>query len=273
MKLIIANKNDIAGVNIAKKILENHKFNKSKKHADDEVTYETEINKERIILMFTNVDLLYEENIFKKLDPELIICVSKHSSEKGTKVLTVHPSGNIAEAKFGGFPRNVSISAPAEMKQILIFLLEEAEKMNLKEYKVSYEATHHGPTVDYPLMFVEVGSKPEEWRDENAAEAAAKAVLNMLKQHPTHHINILGVGGGHYCPKFTKIGLETEFAPGHIISKHNTKHVDKYIFNLLIEKTLGKVNQVLFDWKGIKGKDRRRIINYCEELNMEYDRI
>jgi len=272
LKLIIASKQDPAGVNIVKKILEHHTFKKTDEHFDGEPIYESTIGGHIVKVALTNSPLLYSDNVFEFFKPELTICASKHSSESGLKVLTVHVSGNIGEAKFGGRSSEVAIAPPIDMKIALNYLLQEKIEQKLEEYNVSYEATHHGPSVNYPLMFIEVGSTIREWEDKKAVTAAAKAILSTLKTSGKG-VKAIGIGGGHYCPKFTKLGLESEFAPGHIVSKYATEALDKLLFEQLIMKTVGKAETVIFDWKGVKGKDRRRIIGYCDELGIPYIRV
>jgi len=76
------------------------------------------------------------------------------------------------------------------------------EEMNLK-YEVCYECTHHGPSLDVPTMFVELGSSPRQWKDSEAAEAVARgamAAASTENSYPT----VLGIGGPHYNMKFTR---------------------------------------------------------------------
>ena len=49
------------------------------------------------------------------------------------------------------------------MRDALKALLHYKEELNL-DYEVSYECTHHGPSLNVPAMFVELGSS------ENAME-------------------------------------------------------------------------------------------------------
>ena len=51
-------------------------------------------------------------------------------------------------------------------------------KKKLKlDYEVSYEVTHHGPSLDVPAMFVELGSSENQWSDSKAAEAVAHSAM------------------------------------------------------------------------------------------------
>ncbi len=44
------------------------------------------------------------------------------------------------------------------------------------------ESTHHGPTdVSLPMVYAEIGSAEEQWKDHVAGEIAACAILNVKK--------------------------------------------------------------------------------------------
>ena len=93
--------------------------------------------------------------------PERLIFASKHRSKDGRKTLTVHHTGNFGEGKFGGRPQELATAAP----RIALSLLKSL-KASVTSYKVSYEATHHGPSdILVPSVYVEIGSTEVEWRD------------------------------------------------------------------------------------------------------------
>ncbi len=71
-------------------------------------------------------------------------------------------------------------------------------------------------------MFVEVGSAEPQWEDPDAAEAAARAILDLADEPADRprangtRRHLLGVGGGHYAPRFERVVRETDWAVGHI---------------------------------------------------------
>ena len=88
-----------------------------------------------------------------KMGAELIIFMSRHSSSSGIPALTVHSMGNWgAEARLGGMPHMLSMSAPSAM-------LEMLKRFNRSDMGVdkTYEATHHGPLLSTPSFFAELG--------------------------------------------------------------------------------------------------------------------
>ena len=74
------------------------------------------------------------------------------------------------------------------------------------DYEVSYECTHHGPSLNVPTMFVELGSSPQQWSDTKAAEAVAKAAMQAIANFGVSEEKAaLGIGGTHYNQQFTKM--------------------------------------------------------------------
>ena len=120
-------------------------------------------------------ETVYAQNLPEHFpNPELIVFLSRHSSQSGTPTLSVHTPGNFAEAELGGLPRTVSVCPATAMRDALKALAQFKTVMQL-DYEVSYECTHHGPSLNVPTMFVEFGSSPQQWNDTKAAEAVAKA--------------------------------------------------------------------------------------------------
>jgi D-aminoacyl-tRNA deacylase len=145
-------------------------------------------------------------------DPELLVFASRHSGETGP-LLTAHHTGNFGEAEFGGRDRELAEACPAAHHRVVRSLAEYAPE----GYDVGIECTHHGPTdVGVPSMFVELGSGPEEWEDTEAARAVAQAILDLKGANPHGDRTVVGFGGGHYAPRFTRIVRETPWAVGHV---------------------------------------------------------
>ncbi len=145
-------------------------------------------------------------------DPELLVFASRHSGETGP-LLTAHHTGNFGEAAYGGRDRTLAEACPAAHHRVVRSLGEYAPE----GYDVGIECTHHGPTgVGAPSMFVELGSGPEQWEDAEAARAVARAILELRGASPHGDRTVVGFGGGHYAPRFTRIVRETPWAVGHV---------------------------------------------------------
>ena len=155
-------------------------------------------------------------------------------------------------------------------KQIFEKLKTNSEKYHLKECKITLECTHHGPLVNKPVMFIEIGSDEEQWKNKKAAEIIAKTIIEMLNKNNSYKI-AFGIGGPHYCNAFNKVLLRTNIALGHICPKYELESLDKEMLLQAIEKTIPKPEFILLDWKGL-GKEKQRIIELIKELNLEYKR-
>ena len=157
------------------------------------------------------------------------------------------------------------------MKEALIAMKKAQEEMDLK-YEVSYECTHHGPSLDLPTMFVELGSSPTQWKDLNAAEAVAQGALaaaSVSKTYPT----VIGIGGPHYNAKFTRKALSTETAFGHIVPKYAIEELDEKMLRQCVERTVEPVQKAILDWKGIKGANKKGLLEKLREIKLDFEKI
>jgi D-aminoacyl-tRNA deacylase len=183
----------------------------------------------------------------------------------------VHVPGNLGEeAKYGGLPKQISVCAASAMKNALLELARIKTESNLP-YEVSYECTHHGPSLNAPTMFVELGSSMEQWKDLKAAEAVAHAAIAAITKD-TKYPTVLGVGGPHYNERFTRIALTTTKAFGHIISKYAAPTIDATTVKLCVQKTAEKVESAVFDWKSLRSSDRQKIITTLESLKIPVEK-
>jgi len=151
-------------------------------------------------------------------DPSLLAFASKHAGETG-ELLTAHHTGNFGVADYGGEAGQFARACPNAHRAVIEALTAHAPE----GYDVGMECTHHGPTaVGVPSMFVEVGSAEPQWRDPDAARAAAQAILatrDTAADAPRENGSrrqLVGLGGGHYAPRFERVVRETDWAVGHI---------------------------------------------------------
>jgi len=271
MILIVASTEDTAGMNIAQKIIDNHNFEKLSETFHKNPVYSKNVESQEVKLLFVNEEIVKTQFITDFFTPQLLVFVSKHSSVSGIPTLSVHTPGNLAEAELGGLPKKVSISPASAMKDALLEMSRLREETKL-DYKVSYECTHHGPSLDVPTMFAELGSSPEQWEDVKAAEAVAHSVMAAVSKRSIYP-TALGIGGPHYNPKFTRIALSTQTAFGHIIPKYLVPQVDDEIIKKCVERTKEKVESVILDWKGIKGADKDRLIAMLDKVGVPIEKV
>lgn len=272
--LVVYSSKDIAGINIAQQVLNNFLFKETGETFQGNPVYLAEINGKRVTLVTLQDETVYAQNLPEHFqNPELIVFLSRHSSQSGKPTLSVHTPGNFAEAELGGLPRTLSVCPAAAMCDALKALQQFKTEM-LLDYEVSYECTHHGPSLKVPTMFVELGSSPSQWTDSEAAEAVAKAAMKSIANFQTgDQTAVLGIGGPHYNHRFTQMALNNQAVFGHMIPKYALSLVDAEILRECMQQTLEKIDTAILDWKGIKSEHKPRLLEILAELNLSYHKV
>jgi D-aminoacyl-tRNA deacylase len=263
MKLILYSEKDLAGQNIKNCILSMVDYEEKK--VGDYLFYDcgkfgiVEI-KERLIY----ADFV-DERLSKYLNFHEILFASRHSSKDGRKILTVHTTGNVSTADFGGKPYSVAMPAPNTMKNYALWLKDEI--IGLEGYEFTMEATHHGPSeIKTPSAFYEIGSTEEEWKDEAAAMCVAKSMLRAIEDERQWRV-ALGIGGTHYAPRQTELLLETVFSFSHIFAKYTFQGLSKEFLTKVIE--LDKSDCIIYDDKSTTSDVKKMLSGIAEELGIE----
>ncbi len=266
---IISSSKDLAGINIRNNLIELFDFEKANEKFDNNEIYQyNKIKNKNIKLYLINSDLIHAENIDKKIDADVFIFASKHRSRENTPSFTVHPIGNWGKADFGGEERKLCLSSAVLLKNLFIELNKNGNKNN---YELSMEATHHGPYVSKPAVFVEIGSTEKEWNYKDNGEIIAKTIINAIKNENKDYKTAVGIGGPHYCTNFNKIILSIDIALSHICPKYHLDKLEEELLQQSIERTKEKVDFILLDWKGL-GTEKQRIVNLLKNMNLEFKR-
>jgi D-aminoacyl-tRNA deacylase len=273
MILLVASVRDIASLNIREQILRHYSFSEGQEAFQENPVYTISVGQRSVRLVTLSAESIYAQYLPSFFtDLEFVVFISRHSSESGTPTLSVHTPGNLAEAELGGLSKRVSVAPASAMRNALKALKRLKEEMKLR-YEVSYESTHHGPSLDVPTMFVELGSSPEQWNDVKAAEAVACAAMEAVERFgETTGKAVLGIGGPHYSAKFTRIALEEETAFGHMIPKYAIPNVDEAMLRQCAERTLEMVDRAVLDWKGIRGEDKQPVIRVLEQIGLPLEK-
>jgi len=246
--VILASRKDLAGMNVSK-----------------------QLESLGIKVDYLDTESIYSENIDKKIRGDFFIFVSKHKSEKNVKTLTIHAPGNWRKADFGGQIEKVCQTNSFFLKHLFLILSKNA-KEKIKDFQVSLEATHHGPYIEKPCCFIEIGSSENEWKNKDAARVIAETIQEAVKTYNPgkNFISAIGVGGPHYCPNFNKIQASKEYALGHIIPEYAMPLTEKML-DEAINKTLPKPEIVILDWKGLgKSEQRQKIIGLVEKTGLKH---
>jgi len=263
--LIVASKKDKAGVNITTN-LSQFRENPLASSMKDQPSFD-------FYLIDTDIvdDSGIDQEKINKYD--FVIFVSKHQSEKGDKSLSVHAPGNPRDAEFGGVQGKMCKTSALFQKQIFEKLNSNAKEHNLDEkYKVTLECTHHGPLIDKPCIFIEIGSTEFEWTDRQAGFVIAKTIRDIIKEfHEDSYKEIaIGIGGPHYCPNFNKVQLNSNIALSHIIPQYAFPLTEEML-KQAIDNTEEEIDFAVIDWKGLgNAEQRQQVLEILDKNYIEY---
>jgi D-aminoacyl-tRNA deacylase len=263
MFTVIASKPNTASMNIASRLLENFDWKETGREFDGEPVRAWA--KGAVELVFTDTLHVFADNV-GAFETDGFVFVSSHKSEAGKPSLTTHPIGNWGKAGLGGKDKTLVPTLPGLLKNYLQLLQQKRDSMGL-DYEVSLEATHHGPFLAKPALFIEIGSSEEQWADEKAALAVAESVMEgIVAKEKEEFVNCVGLGGQHYPYEFTKLELNSEFAFGHMCAKHALPLLDSSLLQKAIE--FSKAKKIVLDWKGL-GTEKARIKELAKATGLE----
>ena len=141
-------------------------------------------------------------------------------------------------------------------------------KRAIAGYESALEATHHGPTcLPFPLVFVEVGSSEAQWNDKAACAVAAATIAGLVQDEPSgcEVPSAIGLGGGHYCRKFSEV---EDYALGHICPRYNLPNLDEEMLGQMIERTVPRPGHALVDKKGL-GPHKKEVSDLLSKTGLE----
>ncbi len=222
--------------------------------------------------MVTIPDLhIYHEDIDREVEKfgvkvDEVIVMSKHSAKSGRPALTAHPIGNFHENQYGGKENTVVKAAPALMTDALRRIIATND---MPDTQTCFEATHHGPWLDKPTFYIEVGSEQTHWENKHAAEILAH-VIDELDPHDEYPCAV-GMGGGHYAPRFTEVAQKYKVNFGHILPNYHLENRDDEdiirMLRLAAEGTDTKL--VYLHRKSFKRPEERRMSSLIESAGLE----
>ena len=225
---IIVSTQDQAGMNIKECLIETGRFESLDFKFHNHLVYEfkTELNVVRFFT--TDNDSISCEHIDSEIkqsgfDVDKIIFATKHQSEAGVHSLCVHVPGNWGGAAAGGRSRFLCNSMPRMMKQALLKLKELSAET---DYEVMQEVTHHGPEINTPCLFIEIGSSNDSWINKLAGKILADTIIYLLETNPPEFECVIVLGGGHYSQPAEKLVFRTDYAVGHICPKYALDKLD-----------------------------------------------
>ena len=246
---IIVSKDDLAGMNIASFLEGNLPSNMEMHFVEGNQCFSDQVD---------------------NLNVDAFVFASLHRSESKKPTLTVHPIGNWEKPEYGGKEGKICPTNSFLLKNYLLALNKKKDELGL-EYEVSMEATHHGPSLTKPTVFLELGSSEKQWQDKEAAKVLADIILESTSLEGNYK-SCIALGGGHYCSEFTKLVLRTEWAVGHVCPMYALPSFDEHLLTKALEATNPKPDAVVLDWKGLK-KEKTRIKVMLEEQGLNVLRV
>lgn len=193
------------------------------------------------------------------LSPGLIVFASRHKSKEAVPWLGGHFTGIVQDGSF-----ELSRPAPYALKRLLMALQRYAPSA----FRLSAEATHHGPVdLRTPSVFAEIGSCEQHWIDPAAGTAVARAILELEKydEHAGEPV-LLGIGGGHYVQRQTELMLSRPVAFGHMFSKYQASMLSADAMRSAAE--LSGASGVYLDGKSFRSEERRRLEEIAAGLGL-----
>lgn len=272
MIAIITSANDVAGITIRQQLLKDYGFAGTGQQFDGFPVYSLQIEDKEARLFTVAADSIRSEGIDKKIPAELFVFATRHVSKAGIPALTTHSVGNWGKAEFGGRDGTICPTSPALLKLFLQNLDAVAKSGNYSG-EVVQESTHHGPCIEKPAVFIEVGSTEPEWRDEKLASMVADSLIGGLGDYAAldnDFVPVVGLGGLHYAEGFRRLMLETGYAVGHICPKHALADLTPELLQQAMKACGAKT--VALDWKGL-GKEKESIMAMLEGSSTGYFRI
>jgi D-aminoacyl-tRNA deacylase len=270
MNLIISSEADTASINLRDRLLEMSEW-KEDGEMDNKTIWKLvndygEFCKKGTRLITIEELHIFAEEIDKKwmnqtnLEIENIVFLSRHKAASGRPSLTVHPIGNWGAADYGGKKGEISLATPEWMTGLLLNI----RKNRTSGYDVCFEATHHGPLLETPTMFLEIGSSESEWEKKEPAEALIKSLLEL---EPATGVNVVGIGGGHYTPRFTEAAFSHEVCFGHMVANYGVSVLNPDIVIKAISRS--KAEGIYFHRKGMKKTEYRKWKNWAENNDIK----
>ncbi|MCX6801075.1 MAG: D-aminoacyl-tRNA deacylase [Candidatus Diapherotrites archaeon] len=256
--LVVNSSLDIAGKNIVKKMKDNFRGELIEKN-----------------FKFLEVS---DEIIFAKLGEkelggiDLVVFASKHKSESGTPTLCCHAIGNFGKAEYGG---RGGLLVPTNAR-VLANYLRGMQRLNEERglgFEVSIEVTHHGPYLEKPSVFIEVGSTEKEWSNEKAVKIVAETIATQTFSEGENKNSdkiAIGLGGTHYAPDFTKLVLRKNYSLGHICPSHYLQELNEEMLKQMVEKS--GAEEVVLDWRGLKSH-KQGVFEVCSKSDLPVKRV
>ncbi len=201
-------------------------------------------------------------------DADVIIFLSRHQAREKQPVFTIHSIGIPDEQhpQGGLVPTN-----PALLTHIYTRLTHLLREIPLHTprgaYTTALEATHHGPLISMPSIFIELGTHEEHWQDSEAAAWLIHHLLHILTEPFQKRESIFLIGGNHYCASAQRILPHADLAG--CLARHTVERIGPHILSILASW----YDMLLLDWDGLPGGEKQRIASILTEQGIHWEKL
>jgi D-aminoacyl-tRNA deacylase len=180
-----------------------------------------------------SIDKAHEKELNCTVDEVLVL--SRHVSNTNTPAITLHAVGlpgviPMGERGKAGGINGVLVPPSPRFATIFREMLVEARKRKLDDhFDLTLEATHHGPVLETPTLYVEIGSTEADWSRDDALNLWAYLISKILGLKDGIQMGLwegdgevmIGLGGGHYSPRHRAVLEKGDMWLGHIIASYS----------------------------------------------------
>jgi D-aminoacyl-tRNA deacylase len=191
------------------------------------------------LLMEDDLDARFTKKSGVNIDE--VIFLSRHFAASGRPSLTLHVIGVPGEyphgemAQHGGVKGKVMLPNSRFASWYRLMCQFAHQRGLAPEFELTIETTHHGPCLEVPTMFIEIGSSETHWGRVDAAEVWADVMEIGLGLDGSRGIGnwnsisneeksvakvMIGIGGGHYAPRHTDVLRKTDCWAGHQLANY-----------------------------------------------------
>ena len=238
VSVLAVNQGDIASYNQAKVLLDKFSWQQLAP-VEGKIAYKH--GKVRMWLFEDGI--LFEDDIDKRWNIPTgeivseVIFPSRHAAASGKPSLTLHPIG-VPHLLRGTKPQYGGRSGydPPPSTRLASWWKKLTNSVNgtslAERFELTLEVTHHGPWLEVPALFIEIGSTQAIWPDEEAAEYLAGIIAEGLGLDGTEQVGVwdsvkhsgeivlVTLGGGHYAPRANKLALLDGVWLGHMLATY-----------------------------------------------------
>jgi len=303
--LLLASSQDSASINLLSSLLDESDWSKSENCEHGKVFSH---NKKDVQILLIDEMHIHANDIDKRHESETgfkvdeVLVLSRHVSSSERAAMTLHAIGLPGERPHGelgssGGVKGEVVPPSTKFGSLFRSMVRFATEDGLdSEYDLTMEATHHGPLLSSPTLYIEIGSTEERWSDKRASRVWAKVICCCLGLYeedigviwPGEGDVMVGFGGGHYAPRHKSVVTKSNVWLGHIIAGYSLDFGEsgqkdgdfsedwKHAVEVAIKSTrLAFPGGDIFahlDRKSFKAWQRNELVAFIEGLGVEVKR-